>query len=67
MFDFRFWGFSTLSTLGAALLIGIPTVPGNSFHAPSQRDAVSPGASPALWLPCASARRAPTLKEGESF
>jgi hypothetical protein len=26
MFGFRFWGFSVLYTLGAALLIGIPTV-----------------------------------------
>src|SRR5437879_1415367 len=26
MFGFRFWGFSALYTLGAALLIGIPTV-----------------------------------------
>jgi len=26
MFGFRFWGLSALFTLGAALLIGIPTV-----------------------------------------
>lgn len=26
MFGFRFWGFSVLYTLGAASLIGIPTV-----------------------------------------
>ena len=34
MFDMRFWGLSVLYSLGAALLIGIPTVliPNSLFH-----------------------------------